>query len=337
MSKSRNGAKIYSSGLPNVGVGQKPRTSHINRLSEGVDRNRITSFSGGTVSQNSNGTSIHVKFKGQQFPFQVAILGTRVLMVMGNVHTNGMGGLPIQSYIPNTSETDTVPNGGQCFYDYLPNVDVNTNRRYITFDRGETAQMNPLAKSKLLYVSISSGGAAIFRYEDWSSSMEELQSFDFRTSVPIALITAENSLVQIVKSDIWGPAESYPFKIYTQLDAVENTFYAMLADGTINNIIPTKADKIYLNTGINYIWLKALGEPKPASFPESAEIIANQDSTDDSDEHGGRILLGTVVVQEHGGSPVVKTAQVSQFVKNSLWAEAHRYEKDKVDYFYYHI
>lgn len=328
--------KNFGSFLPKVGAGSRISYDHINKLSEAVSRNQINKVNGGLVRQSNSGTSIDgIVSDEQSRPWSVQLTTEEVVVRVGNVWTSATSGADIKKFIFPYNDNGSpiiIPCGYGVTCDIAGHQFSETQPYFLSFPTGTVSE------NKVVYIDATSGSPVV-RYAN-------LSSFASGTMVvPIAVITPEYFVVQIVSGDIWLRAVQRPFQVtvYSVTEGTAVYWRAKVSAGTVNNMIPkynatdgiddpTKYIQFTPSANI-YFYLKLTGEPEPATFPSLATIEASPTLLEETITNG-YILLAKAVFTNVGS---IKFERIDNFIFNSLRAEAHRYTPTKVNYFYYFI
>lgn len=346
--------RTFPSGLPKVSGGMPPHPSHINKLSEGVARNQIRSVTGALVSQTGGGSvlSIDPYVDPTDFPFKCRLINSYVVMTNGCVFL-GINNAQIKSaqFFP-AMEGDGVDiragnefefeEGVKSALGDNPTVTKSTEKyaSVVYFPAGDASDTAPMVVWMQLTPQLK------LRY----TSIEVMKQFgdnsDARYAFPIAYIF-KNGVAQIIKDNIyplaltprlWGyvDKESYPSEDESGNPTTEQGWFFRMTFGTVNSKVPkingsnvgTKDARELCQDGTNYFYLRCDREEPPAAFPTQV-VVERSDEELLNDTGAGYILASIVEVEDN------KVKSVLNAISSSLYVEAHKFEPDKVQYYYY--
>ena len=341
--------------LPKVSGGDAPHPSHINKLSDGVNRGRIGSVVGGILKRDNGGTSIVIPSQTtEDFPFRVSVVSDEYFSIKtGAVFSKGSGTATIQQYFGGMS-TETIYRGGEYL---LPEGSKSF------WDTSVTVANSGVANADKVVIPI--GSTTVTRCVWMDLNPPTLKVTDAGAvstqGIPIAYIFVGGAVAQIVSENIY-PARQYPLQIsmynedYASEDAkgnptTVNGVFAKCTVGTVNDVVPTYSPNgsiadptksmLINDTGEIAFWLEC--ERKDGvKFPEdefALQIKVYPAGTPPvSDDKNGYICMALANIEIVDGKK--KIIYLHNLLTGSLRAEAHRKATstgNKWDYFYYRV
>jgi hypothetical protein len=342
--------------LPKVSGGDALHPSHINNLSDGVNRGRIGSVVGGLLKRDNGGTSIIIPPQTtEDFPFRVSVVSDGYFSIKtGAVFSKGSGTASIQQYFGGMS-AETIYRGGEYA---LPEGSKSF------WDTSVAVATSGVAGADKVVIPIGSTSVTRCVWMDLNPPTLKVTDAGAVTTqgIPIAYIFVGGAVAQIVSENIY-PARQYPLQIslfnkdYASQDdkgnpTSVNGIFAKCSVGTVNDVVPCYSpsgiisdasnEMIVNDTGEIAFWLECR-RVDGVKFPEDEFALTikvyEQGTPPVSDDEYGYICMALANIEEEEGENK-KIVYLHNLLTGSLRAEAHRKATstgDKWDYFYYRV